>query len=198
MPLIDDTYFVGDIALPNVDQVKFSFNDTMDRYQKEVMLSLLGYELYKDFRVAVDAGEPYPTKWDEFINGAEFTFQFYGKTIVEKWNGLVNTELISLIAYYVYYQYRVISLTTTTAINEVNGIAENAIKAGDQRKMTTSWNNGLRLYGEMCRSQHFDKYSSTYEYSNDRPSAFNFLNANRVNYDNWVFEPFVRLNMFNI
>lgn len=201
MSLIDNTYFVGDIALPNLDEVSNSFQVTMDRYEEKVLRSLLGHVLYTEYKIAVDAGEPYATKWDDFINGAVFTFEFCGQTITQKWNGLINSDLISLISYYTYYQYRYENLSTTTSINDVQGIAENATKVNDVRKMVYAWDEGLKLYGEINNYHYkyiFDKYSSTYEFFNDAPSAYNFLNAKRANYDDWIFSPLNRLNEFGI
>ena len=201
MSLIENTYFVGDIALPNLDEVSNSFQATMDRYEEEVLRSLLGHVLYTEYKIAVDAGEPYATKWDDFINGAVFTFEFCGETITQKWNGLINSDLISLISYYTYYQYRYENLSTTTSINDVQGISENATKVNDTRKMVNAWNKGLRLYGEtpiFSTELPFNKYNSTYEYFTDEPSAYNFLNANRADYDDWIFSPLNRLNEFGL
>ena len=198
MSLIDNTYFVGDIALPNLDEVTNSFADSITRYEEEILKNLLGYRLYDALKTIVALGEPYPTIWDDFINGAEFTFEFEGNTITQKWNGLVNTDLISLISYYVYYQYRYENLSTTTSINDVQGIAENSTKVNDARKMVYAWNKGIELYGELPTWNFFYKYHSTYEFYNDKPSAYNFLNANRSDYPNWVFSSLNRLNEFGI
>jgi hypothetical protein len=198
MNLISNSYFVGDIALPNLDEVVNSFDNTIERYEEEVMRKLLGTQLYDTFKTIVDAGTPYPAPWDDFINGAEFTFEFNGNTIVQKWNGLVNSDLISLISYYIYYQYRYENLSTTTSINDVQGISENSIKVNDARKMVYAWNKGLRLYGEFPGWNFFNKYDTVYEFYTDEPSAFNFLNANRVDFADWVFDPLNRHNEFGI
>jgi hypothetical protein len=185
-----------------LDEVINTFSGSITRYEEEVLKSLLGYQLYETFIAIVDLGEPYPAIWDDFINGAEFTFEFDGNTITQKWNGLVNTDLISVISYYVYYKYRYENLSTTTSINDVQGIAENAIKVNDTRKMVYAWNKGIELYGELYGRipewNFFNKYSSEYEFYNDKPSAFNFLNANRTDYPEWVFRPLKRLNEFGI
>jgi hypothetical protein len=114
MSLIDSTYFVGDIALPNLDEVPNTFQDTMDRYEEEILKKLLGYQLYNAF-IAGIAVEPTPDqKWLDLRDGAEFTFDFCGETITQKWNGLINTDKVSLISYYVYYQHRYENISTTT------------------------------------------------------------------------------------
>ena len=198
MSLINQSYFVGDIALPNLDEVSNSFQDTMDRYEEEILKSLLGYQLYKAFIAGI--GEVTPDqKWIDLRDGGvEFTFDFCGETITQEWNGLINSDLVSLISYHVYYKYRYENLSTTTSINDVMGIAENATKVNDTRKMVYAWNRVLSLYGEIPIFSGFTKYSDTYEYFTDEPSCFNFINANRADYDNWVFTPLLRLNEFGI
>lgn len=208
MSLIDSTYFVGDIALSNLDEIENTFQDSIDLYEKEILTDLLGYQLYNAFITGI--GETTPAQiWLDLRDGAEFTFDFCGNTITKKWNGLINNDKISLIAYYVYYKHRYENLSTTTSINDVQGIPENASKVNDVRKMSYAWNNMMRLYGEFpiiipFYNRHyvtyswFDKYSDTYEYYTDEPSAYNFLNANRENYDNWIFDPKNRINEFGI
>lgn len=198
MSLIDESYFVNDIALPNLDRIENTWQDVMDRYEADILKDLLGYKLYKAFEVVIAAGAPYPTEWDDFINGAEFTFEFCGETVTEYWNGLLNDDKESLISYFVYYDYRNYSISSTTSINDVQGIPENAVKVNDSRKIVNAYNNGLELYGEIPVWCYFHKYDKTYEHYDDKPSAFNFLNANRADYPDWVFLPKIRINEFGI
>ena len=210
MSLIDSTYFIGDIALPNLDEVSNSFADFITRYETELLKKLLGYTLWKEFTDALDAGSP-AQKWVDLRDGAEFSFEFEGVTVTTKWGGLINTDLESVIAYYVYYKYRQINLSTTTSINDVVGLPENATKVNDVRKMAYAWNEMLKLYGDLysyvpewmvntgiSQLKWFYKYDSNYQHYNDEPSAYNFILANRTDYDNWVFEPLERLNEFGI
>lgn len=204
MSLIDNTYFVGDIALPNLNEITNSFDDVRDRYETEILKKLLGYQLYDEFITAI-AGTP-EQKWINLKDGVEFTFEYAGQTITQKWNGLINSDLISLISYYVYYMYRNENLSTTTSINDVIGIPENATRVDDAWKVVNAWNRGHGLYGDIrditsisnTRLLEFDKFSSTYIHYNDKPSAYNFLLSNRDDYDNWIFEPIGRLNVFGI
>lgn len=198
MALINSDYFINDIALPNLEEVQNTFEDVMDRYQEQYMKYLLGYDLYKLFDTTILGGEPYDQIWDDFINGAEFSFEFCGKTVTQMWNGLVNGEEISLLSYFTYYEYRKNNASTTTSINDVQGLPENAVKVNDVPKRSNAHNKGLELYGEIPLFAGFDKYSDTYEYYNDEPSAYNFLNANRADYPTWRFKPLGRTNSFGI
>lgn len=195
MTLIDSSYFVGDIQLPNLDEIDNTFDDVIAKYEKEVLTKLLGYRLYNEFIAALGTETP-DAKWIDLRDGATFQFDFCGNTIHREWNGLANEELISLIAYYVYYQYRNDTLGTTTSISDVIGIPENAEQINDSRKMTKAWNRGVNLYGLAPKS--FDSHSTTYNHYNDIASAYNFLLANQDDYTNWEFTPIYRLNEFGI
>jgi len=195
MSLIDKTYFVGDISLPNVDNNN-TLTNAIDQYEEDVLKKLLGYDLYKEFIAEIQGGSP-AQKWIDFRDGKEFTFEFDGNTISTKWEGLINANKRSLISYYVYAQYRDNRQSTTTGINDVRGIPENAEKVHDSSKIVSAFNRGIVLYGEVPR-YWFDKFSTTYEFYNDFPSAYNFLNANRTDYPGWLFEPIERVNNFGL
>jgi len=101
MALIDSTYFINDINL-NIG-VYSDLTQYIDRFEKEVLIGLLGYTLYSEMMAAYALlpGTPLPTKWDRLING--YTYGYNGVTI--RWNGLINSDKVSFIAYYVYCQY---------------------------------------------------------------------------------------------
>ena len=197
MSLIDTSYFVGDIALPNLDQVENTFQVNMDTYEEEALRSLLGYQLYTAFIAGIAEVTP-AQKWIDLRDGAEFTFEVNGITVTDKWEGLINVQKISFISYYVYAKYRDINKSSTTSIDEVQGLPENATNVNYTTKVMDAWNKGVDLYGETPLFSGFSKYSTTYEYFTDYPSAYNFLNANRADYDNWVFTPLMRNNNFGL
>lgn len=219
MSLIDKEYFFGQIDIPNIDEQINTFNDLLDQYEKEILTDLLGYDLYKAFAAALSAASNDPdnllSPWRELVKGGEFTFEFDGHTITDYWNGLINTEKISLLAYYSYFNLRFKDLSFVTGVNEAQGISENAVTVTSTRKMVYAWNEFLRLYGE-TRYQingrdvyptdrfYFDKHSSDYDTYNDQPSAFNYLNANRATFEaeitpaKWKFTPKLRRNNFGL
>jgi hypothetical protein len=86
--LIDRTYFIGELNVPNTDQV--SVGELLDwfieKYETEFLSKVLGYELYK----ALKAGLIVPVvdqKWTDLIEGVEYT-NLSGRLTF--WKGLVT------------------------------------------------------------------------------------------------------------
>lgn len=208
MSLINTSYFIGEINLPNIDKKINTYNAAIEQYEKEILINLLGYELYTEFIAAIALPGP-DQKWLDLRDGAEFTMEYNGQDITLKWEGLINDEKISLIAYYCYYKIRKRDVSLTTSVNEVRGKLENSETVNETRKIINAWRLMLSLYGETECSyngfnwtsravEYFDKYLSEYDTYNDLPSAFNFLNANRADYPDWRFTPRANLNEFGI
>jgi hypothetical protein len=200
--LIDNTYFVGDISVPLSSNATLNsnFNAAIARYEDEILRKLLGYTLWKALKVQIDAAS-YSAPWKDFIEGAEFSFEFNGNTINEKWNGLINDEKVSLIAYYIYYQHRKFNDTIYTGIGETKPKGENSRPASPLLKMVQVNNLMVNLYGNI--PNYYRKYcsfsdSGNYEHYDDKPSAYNFLLANIDNYEGWVFKPIGKQNVFGI
>lgn len=210
MSFTDYTYYVRDINVPvNVNDSSTDaekqrdgnyvrLNDSINRYENDVLKSLLGYALWKEFTDAyaasileVDA-VALPTKWSNFLNGAEFSFELNGQTISTKWNGLINSDKISLIANYVYFYHRLYSQTSNSGIGETKAKGENSVIADGSYKMVSAWNKMVNLYGEIpyetIKIKSFLDVDN-YVHYNVSPSAYNFLLANKETYSNWVFTP---------
>lgn len=207
--LIDISYFTGEINIPNTDKRVNSYNADIARYEKEILLSLLGYELYTDFIAGLAAPDPIDQKWLNLRDGVEYDFEYRGNTIKMKWGGLINADKISLIAYYCYYKIRKRDVSLTTSVNEVRGKLENSETVNETRKIINSYRLMLDLYGETeCaengfnytrdQTEYFDKYMAEYDTYNDVSSAFNFLNTHRADYPGWRFSPLNNLNEFGI
>src|SRR5687768_14727720 len=120
MPLIDETYFVGELKIPNTDRQEVSepLLRMIAHREKELLTDLLGYEMYKDF--LANQAEPVNAA---LLNGAEYTLN--GQ--LNKWEGLRNvTEKRSLIANYVYFHWQDDQISKTTGLGEKKPKAENA------------------------------------------------------------------------
>ena len=195
MSLIDQSYFRGEVNLPNLDKRINTFNSFLDQYEKEILIDLLGLELYDLFIAGLAVQPTVDQKWLDLRDGADFDLNYNGRIIKLHWIGLKNLDKKSLIAYYAYHKIRKSETSTTTSVNEVRGKLENSKTVNESRKLINAWNLMLKSYGETF---YFDKYSTEYDTYNDSPSAFNFLNMNRDVYPGWIFSPHYRMNEFGI
>ncbi len=86
-----------------------------------------------------------PTKWANFINGAEFEFEFNGETITDKWIGLKNTSKRSLIANYVYFFHRRNNVSQNSGVGETVSTTENSKVINPMAKLHDAWNKMIDL-----------------------------------------------------
>lgn len=183
MAQIGNTYFIREINIP-ANALTSDMTEFITQYEKEVLTKLLGYELYTDF-----IASPSATRWARLISGHEYEVDYKGLTTTIKWNGLVNTELISFIAYYVYFYWMKFHVTDTTSIGESITEKENALSISPVSKMTSAYNNFVDLYGKVNDSII-------------NPTAYNFLfnfkDDETNGYDGWIFTPVDKVNIFSI
>ncbi|MBW2610662.1 MAG: hypothetical protein JRC68_10025 [Deltaproteobacteria bacterium] len=191
--LTDYTYFYGEIKIPNLNSTDkiSSLNVDISVYEKEILTDLIGYELYKDF-----VENQTDQRWVDFIEGKEFEFEFNGKTLIRKWNGLTNTIKLSLLSDYTYYKLKEQEATISAEIGEVIPNGENSLRANSTDKMVNAWLRMRELYG--ITPYGFNKLNEAhYIHYNDLPTAYNFLLANIETYENWEFEPKNSVNVFD-
>jgi len=149
---------------------------------------LLGYTLYKELKAEIEAGS-YTTKWTRLVNGHEYEISYLGDTYLVHWNGLVNTELVSPLAYYIYYHYVKFHTTHTAGFGELMQKGENASRTSPSQKMVNAWNRFIDLRGDP---------------SDDliNPTAYNFLynfeDDVTNGYDKWLFNVLRHTNTFGI
>jgi len=148
--LIDKTYFIGEISLPAqvLEGDLADISPYIVKYEREALIELLGYTLYKDLKAEIDAvPQVFTTKWDWFVNGHEYEIDYIGDTYLVKWNGLINSEFLSLLAFYIYYHYLKFHISHTSGIGELLQNAENAAKTSASEKMVSAWNRFIDLRG---------------------------------------------------
>lgn len=182
--IIDTTYFRGgQIALPVNDIEDAIINKWIEIVEPDVLQKLLGYELYKDF-----TENQSDAKWQAFINGYEYT---YNDRLI-KWNGLVNDDKKSLLAYFTYAE---ILRDLDDYISEGGAfktVSEKAQATSVNSKLAYGFNKGVDLYGKDSCHPH---YKSDEQY---KPTAYNFLRYSDFVFDNWVFENIEYINRFGI
>jgi hypothetical protein len=133
MSLIDKTYFRLDI---NIDDSS-NYSDLqlyIDRFEPVILKKVFGYELAKQIAAYDSEASIDPIK--SLVEGAEYTDE---DGYLQKWDGLVNLDKRSLIAYYVYYKYRRATATYTTKAGEKRAATENAIDAETGQKIMAAW-----------------------------------------------------------
>lgn len=195
--LIDSTYFKGEILLTNKTDLSADISEAIERYEKEILISLLGYKLYKQM-ITTPTDEPYKS----LIEGAEFELTFDGITQLLKWEGLKNTQKESLIAYYVYYKYQERTFVRPSAINAIKPKAEAAEIVSPLPKMVNAWNRMIELYGETPNRWFYGGVTIMQPdggYINDNlPSAYNYLSVKIADFPDWIFTPLRPINPFMI
>ena len=165
--LIDVSYFVGEINIPNcsiddiTNGVENPTNDNLMRfirkYEIEILRSALGMDLYRNFMNALGqksdgtgydnvtngrANNSVDQKWKDLLNGAEY----YGlDSRLHKWQGFIalqddTSSPKSLIANYVYYKYLKNAASLTTGIGEVISNADNSTNTSIMNKSVNAWN----------------------------------------------------------
>jgi len=177
MSLIDKTYFVQEINIPDSDYS--GLTATIVKYEREILTKLLGYELYT--LVAAYNVSTSPQRIKDIVEGKEYTVGDY--TI--KWNGLANTELESLIAYYVFYWYLRNKTTVTSVLGEVRPNVENSVNASPVQRLSGAWHRLMDLYGYAGQDSLI-------------PSAYNFLSEHQSDYTEWVFTDIGSVNGFDL
>ena len=201
MSFIDYTYFNDDINLTGAQATNITSWITI--YEEEILKSLLGYTLYTELIDDLDVnGNPQTTKFINLVGGAEFTFETReGYTVSTKWMGFRDSvRLKSLIAYYVYYQYRNEKESFNTNAGQKVNVSENSERASVIYKLVNTWNKMINLYGITPKGYEPEYFLNldNYEHYNILPSAYNYLLANKDDFSTWIFNPLRKQNSLGI
>lgn len=145
MSLIDSTYFRNEISIPV--GTYSDLQQFIDRYEKEVLIGLLGYTLYTEMMAAYAASiatvpVPLPEKWDKLINGS--IYNCCGFEL--RWNGLINSDKVSFISYYVFCEYVRAKQSAVQGTGTVQAKNENSFVVDGIGKHTNSWNEFVHEY----------------------------------------------------
>jgi len=145
MTLIDRTYFIGEINIPNKDSslVSGTLDAFIKKYEPLFLKYALGYNTSQEFIAALATPSP-AQKWVDLRDGKEYSLNGYNYF----WPGLKNTER-NPIAYYVYYWYMRNQVSSTAGLGEVKPAAENAAAANSSWRMAQAWNACSLLVDEL-------------------------------------------------
>lgn len=199
MSILSDGYWSGSVNL-TADQITQVNSAWLDNYEEKILKKLMGQELYKAYITDLNGtSDPTAQRFKDLVDGAEFSFDYYGSTVNLEWNGLRDADLqVSLIANYVYFNFRNQTETINTNVGQKTASAELAVQADVFPKLRSVWNDMIDMYGETPEDYIKNEYFldlSGYAHFNTLASAYNFLLANEETYPEWVFTPLRRINI---
>ena len=177
MSLIDSTYFVREINLPT--GANSDVTASIARYEKDILIQLLGYD-YAKLVLAYDSGTSSQIIKD-IVEGKEYTEGSY----TVKWNGLKNTDKVSLLAYWVYIQY----------------VKDHAIDFQNVGAVASSVENGVNVGPAMLIQRASVKLRELAGYSGQdvyAASLYNFLAKHSDSYPLWLWKEYQIENIFGI
>ncbi len=167
MYIIDKTYFVKELAIPNLlepnSKTLAELNGYIDQDVRLVLTNALGYELFNEFDSQMTSGGTLSltadTRWQNLVYGVQYT----ANTQTVKWKGLVYTEGIlpqSLLTSYVYVDWLSNNQTLLTGTGEKVVVAQNAINANSTQRSTKIWNSFVEQYqGIKSGFQHHNHFN---------------------------------------
>jgi len=155
MYLIDKTYFLKSISVPNTEEptsdASTDLDMSIDRYARQFLQMSLGNVLFTDLDSYIIDGELdalAPQKWLDLVNGVSYTKD--GVDYV--WQGLkydLGLYKVSILAYYTYvnhYQNTVNSTLGQVGIDPKNGMIVNPTE-----HLVSVWNEFVEMYqGANC------------------------------------------------
>lgn len=191
--LIDIGYFKGGLTIPNIEKDASGFeNDYINKYEKEILVRLLGNTLYSNFMAGL-AAPTIEQKWLDLRDGKDYTITINEVDYTIRWNGLINSEKESLIAYYVYFHWLQRNYHQLSGLGVIDTTTENATKVDPNEKLVWANNECAKLAGE-----YYHITLGYFEYTSFEPSLFNFIINNQTDYVGWVYTPLLPINNLGI
>lgn len=179
MSLTDYTYFVRDINIPNPTATTSGLTAAIARYEPEILEFLLGYSLAKLVLAYANPGSE--QRIIDIVEGKEYTQGTY----TVNWNGLKNTEKVSICSYYVYIQYLKDKSLSFQNVGVVESMIENGVNVGPSALIQRA---SLELR-ELAGYYGQDVYA---------PSLYNFLKANEADYPELIWQTYRPVNALGI
>jgi len=183
----DKSYFKGVISLPESEFINGLLSDTkfIEKHEKDILVSLLGIELYNDLMTDKDTTD-ITNKWYKFIRGSTFTVNCMAHDFTCTWSGFVNSDKISFVAYYVYLQ--ILKLVQSTLTD--SGLVASAVTAQFSRvpmqgKFAEVNSEMLKMYGKVTEHPLAN-------------SALNYLKNTDDVFENWLFTELEEENSYGI
>jgi len=131
------TDFTGDRNIDIQDKYLTDFNNFITKYQKEVLIKLLGYDLYLAFETGLAVLPTPDAKWTNLKNGSTYQVDGINKQ---------NPGLIDIVAYYVYCKHVSTNFEQYLSLGVTASNIEGGTVVSPENKITNGWNNMLNYY----------------------------------------------------
>lgn len=212
MYIIDETYFIKELRIPNTSEIDVSGSDApfvmwIDQYARLCLQDALGSDLFIDFDSDVTAGvldAGAEQRWKNLVNGVDYTYQ--GKDY--SWKGLIFTEGTfkgSVLAYFVYCHWLEYQLSQQTGLGESRGEAVNSMSANSTHRYVTTWNTFVKMYQGRTTATStltYVKGVPFYDYFGDNPTGYvsliDFLKHNETDYPDAALKEYNYQNTFGL
>ena len=209
MYLIDKTYFIKELNVPNTEEhnadASIQLDMSIDRYARQLLQTVLGATLFAELDSNITNGELEllaPQKWLDLVNGVTYTLD--GKSYV--WQGLKFEQglyKVSILADYVYLNHY--SQDVNTMLGQVMLDAKNSVNVSDVPHLTDIWNGFILKYQGTSNSQpkqYFHNgvlFTDYYGFDNNGyVSLLQFLTDNKGVYEGFTAPELAFKNQFGI
>lgn len=209
--LVDNSYFNGDLLITGINNPgrKSGLDQQLDnfikKWERKLLVCALGYDLYSAFIEGLDAGT-IEQKWIDLRDGKEYEIE--GKKVYFNGISAPNDKCNSVIAQFIYYQWKRHYATNTTNTGEVSPDEENSSRKNGVDKMVFVWNELFLPYYQGDRSgNHCGCEISTccHSYTDvgcGERSLYDFIsdqnNIDSETYPNWNFRWYETLNRWSL
>lgn len=148
------------------------FDEVVQRYQKKILLDILGRQLYNEFDAAYTAGLVADTFWYRFYNGYDYTVD----SVEYKYLG-IKEVLVGFIFYY----WMASKKSTLSEDGHTIADYEESSKYMPQELMEEAWNDAVDV---ISNNEH------------NSPTVYHFIDNNYDGSGTWYFTKIGRVNMF--
>lgn len=191
---IDNTFFVGDIHIPNLNEP--NSNDDFDVYLEKgcylFLYNLLGAKLFNDLKNNLDSEMNLKSdaeqKWKDLFFGCEYDNKYFEGLIQEH-----STFKESVLAQYVFLYWLKDNKDIFSGIGSVIVNGKNATNVNPSDRFNTVWNNVVSKVGVIRYIHHLANISYCHHtrfidyldnYNDDFISIRQFLKDNTDKYPN--------------
>jgi hypothetical protein len=156
-----------------------TITETIARCERDILIQLLGYDLAK-LVLAYDSSTS-PQRIKDIVEGKEYTEGSY----TVKWNGLKNSQKVSLLAYYIYIEY----LQNNAVTFQNVGAVASQVEGGSMVSVASLIRRAGYRLKELAGYPWQDAYA---------PSLYNFLTKYETTYPEWLFNEYKPTNEFGV